>query len=684
MVSHVYNSKIDLPTLRLRFEHTSRDLSLQALSAMAADLGLISRGIRCEPDGLKLLKTPAVLHWRMDHFVVLISASRRSCVIHDPNQGRVVCSWQEIHQQFTGIALELWPGPDGMIVQTPAPRLRLGQLWALVRQGRSQLYVLLLLTLALQIVVLVGPWHVQWVVDDALVTGDAGLISVLSMGFALLLLLRVTAHLLRGLLSVKLGFALSFYLGGYLLQHLLQLPMAWFESRHVGDVVSRFSSLQPVRELFTQGLAIILVDSVMVVLSLLVLFLYEPQIAAVVVGIHGLFVVLQLFLVPRLQRQTMAVILAQAQEQSHLLESVRSIFNVKAYQQEAGRLSQWQNFHAKSLQQALGLQQTELSIGTSTVLVSGMELIIVIYLAAHSVLAGNFTVGMLFAFLSYRSHFTQRLGSLVQQVLNLRTMNTHLERLADIWFETPEVLPTQNSQPSPAAQPLGTIASLTLDNVSFQHGLRSPSILRDANVSIAPGEWITIVGPSGVGKTTVLKLFMGFTQPSKGQVLWGSHQMSPDVAQMLRRRSACVLQGDTFFSGNIVENITLYETPDYDRVNACLQAVGMLAVVEQLPLKHLSLIGDLSSGLSTGQMQRLVFARALYRQPDYLFLDECTANLDQGSVTGISHLLAQLRCTRIVVSHDWALAERADSVYELSDGRLQVLSAKSAAAEYPG
>jgi ATP-binding cassette subfamily B protein RaxB len=379
----------------------------------------------------------------------------------------------------------------------------------------------------------------------------------------------------------------------------------------------------------------------------------------------------------------MAVILAQAQEQSHLMESVRSIFAVKAYQQEAGRLSHWQNYHAKSLQQALGLQQTELGIGTCTVLVGGLELIVVIYLAAHGVLAGNFTVGMLFALLSYRGHFTQRLGSLVNQVLNVRAMSTHLERLADIWIAAPEVLPAQNGLPSSAALPVGKVAPLILDNVSFQHSPRSPTILQDANINIAPGEWITIVGPSGVGKTTVLKLFMGFTQPCAGQVRWGSRLMSPDVAQMLRRRSACVLQGDAFFSGTIIENITLYETPDLDRVNACLEAVGMLATVEQLPLKHLSVVGDLSSGLSTGQMQRLVFARALYRQPDYLFLDECTANLDQRSVSSISHLLQQLRCTRIVVSHDWALAERADSVYELSDGRLQALDSKSATAGYP-
>ncbi|XOV84263.1 MAG: peptidase domain-containing ABC transporter [bacterium] len=683
MVAHTYKSEIDLYSLRQRFAGAEQALSLQAISRMAGQLGLQARGIRCELDGLKQLRRPAILHWQMDHFVVLVAVRARGCVIHDPNLGRIVCSWQEMSDRFTGVALELWPEVGGMTAQPVMARLGIKQLWSLLQRTRGQLYLLMGLTLALQILVLLGPWHVQWTVDDALLSGDSTLISVLCMGFALLLLLRVAVHLLRGMVSLQLGFTLSFYLGGYLLQHLLRLPNRWFEARHVGDVVSRFTSLQPVRDLFTQGLAVMLVDAIMVLLSLLVLLVYDPLIALVVVLTHGTFLLLQLLAIGRLQRQTQGVVVAQAQEQSHLIESVRSIFNVKAFQQENTRLSQWQNLHARSLQQMLGLQHTQLGLGAASVFVAGAELIVVIYLAAHAVLAGSLTVGMLFAFLSYRSHFTERLRSLVDQWLNLRTLTTHLERLADIWFTTPEPPPGDGVNEAPVTRPQ-EIRALVLDGVDYRHDARSAWLLKQAQLEIAPGEWVAVVGDSGCGKTTLLKLLMGFVTPCSGEVLLGQSPLRDSTLQTLRHHSACVMQGDTFFSGTIVENITLFETPDLARLMACLQAVGMIDVIEQMPLKHLSSIGDLSSGLSTGQMQRLVLARALYREPDYLFLDECTANLDQESVKHIGKLLGSLACTRVVVTHDWGFASAADRVFELRDGQLHLHEPKNAATQSAG
>ena len=683
MVAHVYNADIDLYSLRHRFASSGQVLSLQGISEMAAQIGLQTRGIRCEPDGLKQLKHPAILHWQMEHFVVLVAVRARDCVIHDPNLGRLTCSWQEVNDKFTGVALELWPDSSGMRPHPAPARLGLKQLWVLLQRGRGQLYLLVLLTLALQTLVLLGPWHVQWTVDDALLSGDKAMISVLCMGFALLLLLRVAAHLLRGLVSLQLGFTLSFYLGGYLLQHLLRLPDRWFESRHVGDVVSRFASLQPVRDLFTQGIAVMLVDAVMVLLSLLVLFVYHPAIALVVLATHSIFLLLQMLAVGRLRQQTLGVVVAQAQEQSHLMESIRSIFNVKAYQQENTRLSQWQNLHAKSLKHALDLQQTQLGLGAGAIFVSGAELIVVIYLAAHAVLAGSLTVGMLFAFLSYRSHFTERLRSLVDQWLNLRAMTTHLDRLADIWFTESE---SQTLDSGAGAESVDTrvVHDLRLDAVDFRHDERDPWLLQQANLQISPGEWIAIVGDSGTGKTTVLKMLMGFVGPCTGQVFLGRRPLRGPVIQSLRRSSACVMQGDTFFSGTIMENITLFEAPDFPRVLACLDVVGMREVVEQLPLQHLSPIGELSSGLSTGQMQRLILARALYREPDYLFLDECTANLDQGSVRHIQALVGKLNCSRIVVTHDWGFAAAADRVFELRNGQFHQLEIKNAATRSAG
>ncbi len=678
MVVGYYDRRTTLWALRRRFAGLCVGVTLKDLAEFAQELGYLARGLRAEPEHLGKLKLPAILHWNLDHFVVLVRVARNRCVIHDPARGRIQCSWNEVEDRFTGVVLELWPLADGETQarqerSAPAadlsamPRLSLSQVWQWAMGARSQLVWTVVLSLLLQIMVLAAPWHVQWTVDEALVSGDEHLIGVLCVGFALLLMCRVLTHLLRGLMVVHLGHLLSFQLACRLLMQLLHLPLSWFEGRHVGDVASRLASLQPLREWLTQGAAAMVVDGLMVILSLVLMLVYHPALAVLVGGIHGLYLLVQMSLVPRFRRFAMAAVVAQAAEQSHLLQSVQTMHNVKTYTLEALRLAQWQRLHSHTLQQSLSLQRQQLGLGTGALLVGGTELILLIYCIAHEVLQGAFSLGMLFAFLSYRAHFTERLGGLAEQLVSFRALQVHLQRVGEVWAEPAEV-----RAPERAGADLsnGALQRLCLQGVSYRHHPRQAKLIDHVDLNIEVGEFVALVGPSGCGKSTLLKLMMGLLTPTEGAVLWRERVLLGEDVQAFRRVSACVLQGDGFFSGSLLENIALFDVPDLVRVRHCLQEVDMAHAVATLPMGLHTQVGDIGQNLSSGQLQRLLMARALYRQPQFLFLDEATANLDAASAATIQTLVRNLSCTRLVVTHDLNFAACADRAFELNDGRL--------------
>jgi ATP-binding cassette subfamily B protein RaxB len=277
---------------------------------------------------------------------------------------------------------------------------------------------------------------------------------------------------------------------------------------------------------------------------------------------------------------------------------------------------------------------------------------------------------MLFAFLSYRGHFTERLRGLVEQLVGLRTLQVHLQRLAEIWCERPESLAPNGYTPNDVIVPDGD-SPLNLCDVSYRHNATSPWVFAQLNLTVGSGEFIAVIGPSGGGKTTLLKLFMGLIAPSQGRVEWGGRQIIGEMSAAIRARSGCVLQGDAFFTGSIAENISFFEALDIDRLEYCLAAVQMLEVLQQMPMRYNTQVGDIGLGLSSGQMQRLLLARALYRDPQFLFLDEGTANLDTHSAGLIHALVKSLACTRIVVTHDLGFAACADRVVQLEGGRLR-------------
>jgi len=670
----------ELANLRRRFLGVDQGLTAKQITDYARTLGLASRGLRCEPQDLRRVQCPAILHWNMDHFLVLVKVTRRGCLVHDPARGRIRLSWQEIDRQFTGVVLEFWLSHEPGDEFEPTPRLGLMEFLPTLKGMGKQLFSLIAVSIVLQFIVLVGPWHVQWTVDEALLAGDRHLLGVLAFGFALVLTLRILALGVRGVLVIHVGHALSFRLAGGLLQHLLNLPSRWFDAHHIGDIASRFASLGPIRDLLTQGLAAVLVDAIMVFLSLGFMVVYSPSLAIFVCAVHTSFLAVSFLLVPRLRRFTLGAVVAQAEEQTHLLASIRCIQSVKIYGQESNRHSQWQGLHARTLSESMALQRTQLGMGLLASFVGGLELVCIIYFAANDVLNSVLSVGMLFAFLSYRGHFAGRLRGLVDQLVGLRTLQTHIERLSDIWLEPMEASATLEGSAVGVDGRGGLPKALALLDVGVCRSDDRPWLFRHLNLRVEPGEYVAIVGPSGSGKTTLIRLILGLAVPSEGHLTYNEEPLREKTRSTLREKCACVLQNDEFFVGSVLENLVLFTTPDLPRVHACLAQVDMTDTLRGLPMGIQTPVGGQNTSFSSGQLQRLMLARALYRQPQLLLLDEGTANLDVASVLQVQQVIKSLPCTRVVVTHDLSFAAGADRVFLLQAGELKQveLSAKIA------
>jgi len=662
MVGRFHGHDLDLNGLRQRFSVSLSGSTLRGLIELADQLGFGTRALKVEIDALAKVKTPAILHWDLNHFVVLKRIGRRQAVIHDPARGARTINLDEVAKHFTGIVLEVTPAAHFHRVVAKAP-VKLNSLWSHATGFWSAAAQVLLLSAALQIATFAAPRQLQLVVDEAVGRSDGSLLSVLALGFGGLVIIQACLEALRGWALQVFGNLFTFQMVGNLVRHLLRLPSGFFEKRHVGDILSRLGSTTAIQEALTNGIVSALIDGVMALAAAAILFLYSPVLTSVVVGAVVLNLAVALGFYPVMRARTEDQLIASANERSHIMESVRAATTIKLMGREAERESAWRNLYAKVINTNVSISRFQISVNMMQSIIAGLSTVIVIYLGAKTIIAGQgFSVGMLFAFISYRQTFSDRTMSLINQAVQFRLLGLHLERLSDIIVARPEAL-------SVALPRHDVGGAISLRDVSFRYGDTDPWILKNVSLQIAAGDFIALVGPSGGGKTTLLKLMLGLHEPTKGDVLLDGKPATPELWRVWRERVGLVAQDDRLLSGSLADNISFFD-PDLDmtKVQAAAHAAHIHNEIIKMPMQYLSLVGDMGSSLSGGQKQRVLLARALYRRPSLLMLDEGTANLDDAAEHAIAHLVTSLPITRIVVAHRPALVRCASRVIQIEVG----------------
>ena len=649
MIASHHGRHIDLPALRQRSGDAGRGIGLRELMQVAGGLGFHARPLRLEPDELGDLRCPVILHWDLDHYVVLERVHRRGITILDPARGRGAIGWGEVGAHVTGIALELIPGPE-FTSGGEIPRMRISDFWSRSTGVLRNLLGVLGLSLALQLFALASPFYVQLVVDEALVKQDDLLLRVLVLCFGALALLSVAVSWVRGRLVLHAGASIGYQMAANLLHHLLRLPLRWFERRHLGDIVSRFGSLAPVQGLLTQGFAVALVDGVMAVTTFAMMIAYSGTLTGIVCVALFLYGCLRLATLAEYRRRQQATIVAAAEEETVFLETLRCIETLKAFGREGDRHAHWQHRQARTVNAEVAQGRLGLGITAANGVLFGAENLAVVYVAAQMVLEGAFTVGMLYAFMSFKGQFTGRMTTLLDGIAGLTVLRLHLERLAEIGYEAPEVGAAEVGARFAVAR-TGS-ADLRAHDLSFRFGEETPWVFDGLDLVLPRAGLTLVTGPSGCGKTTLLRVLCGLVPPSRGALRVDGRDVASGLAAW-RGRCAAVLQEDRLFTGTLAQNLTFFDPdPDMAHLEACAERVGLAAIVSALPLGWQTQIGEGGTGLSGGQRQRLLLARALYVRPDALFVDEGTAHLDPASAVEIARVLGELPMTRILVTHD--------------------------------
>jgi ATP-binding cassette subfamily B protein RaxB len=644
MVANYHGIVTDLPALRRRFALSLRGASLAHVLRFAGRLDLAGRPLRLELEDLSYLQMPCILHWDMNHFVVLKKATEKHLFLHDPSLGVRKLTYSQASPHFTGVALELTPTALFTPSEESSP-LRWRDLTGRIAGLTRSLAQIFALAAALELLFILSPLFLQLTVDKVVTRFDPGLLVTLGIGFTLLVALQTVLGGLRSWTTLYFGVSLRLQWYANIFSHLVRLPVSFFEKRYFGDIMSRFDGAEAIQRTLTNNFIEAVLDGIISIFVLGVMMFYSVKLALIVLTSVGLYLALRHAAYGRLRGLTEEQIISQARQQTFFIETLRGIRTIKVFGREDSRTTRWLNLLTGATNAQIATEKLAILFKSANTLLFGLQSVAIIWLGASLVLKAKFTLGMLFAFVAYQEQFKARVAALVDRLFEFRMLSLQAQRLGDLVLEKAETDLGDLPEGAPGD------ASLEVHSLFFRYSDAEPWLLEGISLRIEPGECVAITGRSGAGKSTLLKLMAGLLQPQAGEVFVGGHSIATGRAAM-HGKVGFVLQDDSLFGGTIAENISFAaDTADMSRVEECARLACLHDEIMAMPMAYGTLIGDMGSALSGGQQQRLLLARALYAEPQILILDEATSHLDVPTEQRIAVMLSELRITRVFAAH---------------------------------
>lgn len=660
MICGHFGKNIDLIYLRRKFNLSARGATLAGINGIAEQLGMATRALSLELDELRVLKTPCILHWDFSHFVVLVSVKRNRYVLHDPARGIRYISREEMSRYFTGVALEVWPGSEFQS-ETLQPRISLRSLINSIYGIKRTLAKIFCLSVVIEAINLLMPVGTQLVMDHAIPAGDRGLLTLISAALMFFILLKAATSTLRAWSSLVMSTLINVQWQSGLFDHLLRLPLAFFERRKLGDIQSRFDSLDTLRATFTTSVIGFIMDSIMVVGVFVMMLLYGGYLTWIVLCFTTIYIFIRLVTYGNYRQISEECLVREARAASYFMETLYGIATVKIQGMVGIRGAYWLNMKIDAINSGIKLTRMDLLFGGINTFVTACDQVVILWLGAGLVIDNQMTIGMFVAFSSFRGQFSERVTSLTSFLLQLKIMSLHNERIADIALHEKE----EKKPEIEIVAHMGPI-SLETNDLSYRYDSQSAPIFSALSLSVAPGESVAITGASGAGKTTLMKVLCGLFEPDSGRVLINGIDIRQMGINNYHRMIACVMQDDRLFSGSIRENICGFaEEMDEEWMVECARASHIHDVIMNMPMGYETLIGELGEGLSGGQKQRIFIARALYRKPGILFMDEATSALDSESEHFVNVAIKNMNITRVIIAHRETTLRTVDRVISI-------------------
>ena len=634
-----------------------------AITRAARHFGLRARGLRLEPGALPLIEAGAILHWDLNHFVVLESAGDHGAVVVDPAGGRRRVSPAELDRSFTGIAIEL--EPDETFRPASPDRRSILRHLAPVLSRRGLLVGVLLSSALIQLFALALPLLTAIVVDRVVPRHDQSLLLVVTLALLVMVGFNLLTSYLRGRQLLTLRTRVDVEISLRFLEHLAALPYSFFLSRSTGDLMMRLNSSATVREILTSSVLSGILDGGAALLYLVIILVNSPTLGLIVAVVAAAQVVVLLISRPKYQRLMAENLQAQSRSQGYLGQFLAGIETLKVSGNEERAVEHWSNLFVREIN--VSVDRGRLSALVDALL-SGLRVggpVVILSWGALQVLTGHLTLGTMLALSALAAGFLGPLASLVGNGLQLQSLGSYLARIND-------VLDTPREQAGDTVRPAPRLAGgIRVDAVSFRYGPLAADVLTDVSLDIRPGQMVAIVGPSGSGKSTLGNLLLGLYPPSTGTVSVDGDDVAGLEARSLRRQVGVVPQVPYIFGGSIRDNIAIASpSATLEEVREAARLACIADDIEELALGYDTVLSDGGTSLSGGQRQRIALARALVRQPAVLLLDEATSELDSINESRILANIEALRCTRIVIAHRLSTISGADQIVVLDGGRV--------------
>lgn len=659
MIANYHGYEANLLSLRKTFSISLKGATLADVINIAKSLKLTGRPLQLELEELKELKCPCILHWDLNHFVVLVKVKPNKITINDPAVGKRHLTFEEVSKHFTGIALELTK--DAEFEQKKVKEnIDIYKLFSGIKGLKTNIFTLIMIALIIEILSLFNPFLMQWSIDKVVPFNDKNLLSLLIIGFGIALIVNKLLAFCQDWVALYFSNNLKLELETRIFSKLIDLPLSYFQKRHLGDVVSRFNSIHNIQALFTTQFIGAILDGFFAILTLVLMFLYSIKLTIIVILFLATYVIIRWLYYRPLKNLSLEKLVFSSKKETYFLETIRGIRSIQFFNKQSQRMSQWLNTYVKEVNIDVKSHKLTMIFTLVNGLLFGVENLLIIWLGIEKVLEGVFTVGVFIAFMSYKDQFKGKINSLIDNYISYKLLDVDKERIADIILNEEKRLTGKDF----FEINLMKDNSVSIVNLSFKYSQNERLILDNLNLEIASNEFVAITGASGRGKSTLMNIIAGINQPTSGDVLMGG--VSILDLRLPSQLVTMVSQDDTLYAGSILENICFFDqNTDIEWAEECAKMACIHHEISQMPMGYETLVGDMGTVLSGGQKQRLFIARALYFKPRILLLDEATSHLDVANENYINAVLKQIPITRIVIAHRRETIEASDRIINL-------------------
>lgn len=665
MISGYFGCDISLSELRQKYAVSLKGLSLSGLIKIARQIGLNATAIKCDLQHLKQIDGPALLHWNFEHFVILENINHGKYKIFDPSRGILNLNEKEVSNMFTGIVVQFSPGMNFAERRTDS-KLGLIDVIGSLKGFKISITQILLISVILEIFVLSQPVLIKRIVDTGL---QEGITEIVFKLFGLLLIiataLGVTRYL-RDYSIINIGTSLNREIVYSIFNKTMKLPLSFFEKRPIGHLIDRYRVIDQIQRFLTSSLPASIIDGIMTLVSLAFVFWLSWQLGLLSIITLVTYFFSRTYGHTILRNSELAYLNAKGEESGYLIETLRCIQTIKTNNIEDSRLNNWSSLYTTLMIADRRLGSWQSIFGSIKVFLTGINIAFFILFSLTSQSDGTLTAGTVLALLLYNSHFIFRSTQLVEKYFEYKLLELQLNRIDDVISTNDESIELDQAERVIESKIMG---QLTVNDLHFSYSVSDGKLLNGVNFNIEPGDFVAITGQNGAGKTTLMKLILGLYCPEKGEIQYDGVSLKEINLRNLRSQIGCVTQDDELLTGTVAENIALFDPQmDVDLVEKCAEIACVKRDIESMPMGYNTKSGDLGSPFSEGQKQKILLARALYKQPSILLMDEGTANLDSASEKGILDNLKNLPITKIFIAHRSETIKRASRVLILENG----------------